>query len=172
MKHLFVTVAAAFVLLGFAIGAGAIHEIIPEETYVPLPDANSRSINEYIIKYQPYRAWRLWPGKGRLYEGTEPHGSLLTTFVNDIAYRSIKKQEGMSEGSIIVKENYAADKDFVALTVMYRVKGYNPDGGDWYWVRYAPSGKAEASGRVKACIRCHSVRKDNDYIYTGAVVGE
>ena len=32
----------------------------------------------------------------------------------------------MEDSSIIVKENYTADKKFVALSVMYKIKGYNP----------------------------------------------
>jgi hypothetical protein len=172
MKHLLKGIVPVLVLLGVVAWAYAIHEIIPSETFVPMPGANAEKLNEYIIRYQPYRSWKLWPGKGRLYEGTEPHGSLLTTFVNDIAYRSIRKKAGMREGSIIAKENYTADKEFIALTVMYKIEGYNPEAGDWFWARYAPDGKVEASGKVGACIKCHSRRKDNDYIYTGAVVGK
>ena len=93
------------------------------------PDAEK--LNEYIVKYDPYRAWELWPKKGKLYKGTEPHGALLTTFVNNTAHFSIKKKKGMEDGSIIAKENYTADKKFVALSVMYKIKGYNPAAGDW-----------------------------------------
>ena len=28
----------------------------------------------------------------------------------------------------------------MAVTVMYRTKGYNPEGGDWYWAKYNPDG--------------------------------
>jgi hypothetical protein len=157
-------------ILGMAVVAYAIHEVIPSETQIPMPGPNADKLNDYIIKYEPYRAWRLWPGKGRLYEGTEPHGVLLTTFVNDTARRSIRKMEGMRDGSIIVNENYTEDKEFVALTVMYKVEGYNPGAGDWFWVRYAPDGKAEAAGKVEGCINCHGKVKDNDYIWTGKVI--
>jgi len=156
-------------ILGFWAFADAIHEIIPSETTVPEPKADAEKLNEYIIKYDPYRAWSLWPDKGRLYKGAEPHGSLLTTFVNDTALHSIKNKTGMADGSIIVKENYTADKKFTALSVMYKIKGYNPAAGDWFWVKYAPDGKVEASGKVKGCIDCHAKQKDNDYIFTGRV---
>jgi hypothetical protein len=56
-----------------------------------------------IIKYNHYRAWDLWPKKGRLYKGTESHGVLLTTFVNDTVLHSIKKKKGMADGSICSK---------------------------------------------------------------------
>lgn len=169
MKKILVSAAALTLIFVFAFAANAIHEIIPSETIIPEPGPDAVKLNEHIIKYNPYRAWDLWPEKGRLYKGTEPHGALLTTFVNDTASHSIKKKKGMADGSIIVKENYTADKKFVALSVMYKIKGYNPEAGDWFWVKYAPDGKVEASGKVKGCIDCHSKKKDNDYIFTGAV---
>jgi hypothetical protein len=161
-------VIVAFVLV-MAVTAYAIHEVIPSETRIPMPGPNAGKLNDYIIKYEPYRAWRLWPGKGKLYEGTQPHGMLLTTFVNDTALRSIRKQDGMRDGSIIVKENYTVDKEFTGLSVMYKIEGYNPEAGDWFWVKYAPSGKVQASGKVEACINCHKQVKGNDYIWTDKV---
>jgi hypothetical protein len=150
-------------------GGEAIHEIIPSETQVPMPEPDAERLNDYIIRFNPYRAWQLWPGKGRLYKGAEPHGKLLTTFVNDEAYRSIKNRTGMAYDSIIVQENYTSDKRFDALTVMYRIKGYHPAGGDWFWVMYAADGKARGSGKVEVCLRCHEKKKENDYIWTGEV---
>lgn len=131
------------------------------------PDAEK--LGEFIFKDKPYTDWPLWPGKGKLYQGTEPHGVLLTTYVNKIALRSIKEKKGMADGSIIVKENYTPDKKLMAITVMYKIKGYNPDGGDWFWVKYAPDRKVEASGKVEMCISCHAKMKDNDFIFTGKV---
>lgn len=153
--------------------AYAIHEEAPPSTYQQsqalLPGPDAEELNKYIIKQNTYTAWKLWPGKGTLYKGTAPHGALLTTYINDTAYNSIKKKKGMADDSIIVKENYTGDKKLVALTVMYKINGYNSDAGDWFWAKYLPDGKVEASGKVKGCIDCHSKKKDNDYIYTGEV---
>lgn len=167
MKRTTFVVMAAAMILGLVTVAYAIHEIIPSETQVAMPGPNAGQLNEYIVRFDPYRAWELWPKKGKLYKGTEPHGSLLTTFVNNTAMHSIKKKKMMADGSLIVKENYTADKKFVALTVMYKIKGYNPNAGDWFWAKYDPDGKVVASGKVDACINCHSKKKDNDYIFTG-----
>ncbi|HCZ11246.1 MAG TPA: hypothetical protein DHV16_03080 [Nitrospiraceae bacterium] len=169
MKKILTVISAVVFILGFGFTASAIHDIIPSESQIPEPGPNAEKLNEYIIKYDPYRAWELWPDKGRLYKGAAPHGALLTTFVNNAGYFSIKKKKGMADGSIIAKENYTADKKFVALSVMYKIKGYNPAGGDWFWVKYAPDGKVEAAGKVKGCIDCHAKMKDNDYIFTGKV---
>ncbi|MGE5893619.1 MAG: cytochrome P460 family protein [bacterium] len=150
--------------LGFSIAALALHEIVPSETQAVLPGANAEKLNEYIVRFDPYRAWPLFPGKERLSKGAEPHGVLVTTLLNDTALSSIKKKEA-ADGSIIVLENYTADKKFTGLSVMYKIKGYNPAGGDWFWVQYAPDGKAETWGRVKECIDCHGKMKESDYLF-------
>jgi hypothetical protein len=111
----------------------------------------------------------LWPGKGKLYKGTEPHGIYITVYVNDTALDSIKKVGGMADNSIVIKENYNADKQLTSVTAMQKVKGYNPEGGDWFWVRFGPDSKVTDEGKVVMCLGCHTVAKGNDYIYTGKV---
>lgn len=156
--------------VGLILGSGqafAIHEIIPSETVTPLPGADAIKLNEYVVKYDPYRAWQLWPDRGTLYRGNEPHGALLTTFVNKEAYYAIKNKTAMGDGAIIVQENYSADKKFLNLAVMYKLKGYNPAGGGWFWAQYTPDGKIVASGRPGSCVDCHGKRKDHDFIWGG-----
>lgn len=75
----------------------------------------------------------------------------------------------MNNNSLIVKENYAPNKKLVAISVMYKVKGYNPEGGDWYWAQYDADFNVLSEGKVKGCLDCHSTAKDNDYIFTGDV---
>lgn len=169
MRKVAVGFLTAGLVLGMVLIAGAIHEIIPSETQIVEPGPDAEKLNAYIVRYKPYTSWQLWPGKGRLYPGKEPHGSLLTTFVNESAYFSAKNKKGMADGSIIAKENYTADKRFDSLTVMYKIKGYNPAGGDWFWAKYSPDGKTLASGKVEACINCHGQKKENDYIMTAPV---
>jgi hypothetical protein len=173
MKKFFMTVLTAVFISGIGVAANAIHEPAPSEApeaQVALPGPDADQLHDYITKHKPYRKWMLWPGKGKMYKGTEPHGTLLTTFTNDTAHWSIKKKKGMADGSIIVKENYTADKKIAGLTVMYKIKGYNPEAGDWFWAKYTPEGKAEVSGKVEACIGCHGKKKDNDYVMTGEIM--
>jgi len=80
-----------------------------------------------------------------------------------------KAKKGLQDGAIIVKENYMPDKMLAAVTVMYKVKGYNPGAADIFWMKYLPDGKIEASGKVDMCIGCHAKVKGNDYLYTGKV---
>jgi hypothetical protein len=130
-------------------------------------EASGAALWDHIKKKDYTKGWKMWPGKTALYKGTEPHGTLLTTYVNGRAYKAIEAKKGMLPyGSIIVKENYSPDKKLMALTVMYKVKGYNPQAGDWFWAKYTSDGKIEAEGKVEACINCHGKKKDNDYVFT------
>jgi hypothetical protein len=132
-----------------------------------MPATDGAALHKYITKTSPYTQWALWPGKGKLYKGTEPHGAFLTTYLNDKAAGGLKmRSEGMPIGSIIVKENYTPAKKLAALTVMYKTEGYNPDAGDWFWAKYAPDGTVQAEGKVAACIGCHQVAKARDYLMT------
>jgi hypothetical protein len=158
---------ALAVILGLYSTAPAIHETVPAESQIPLPKADATDLYNYIVKQNPYTKWQLWPGKGKLYKGTEPHGALLTTYVNEPAFRSASRKTGMTDAAMIVKENYTADGKLSAISVMYKVKGYNPAKGDWFWGQYGPDGSVKAGGKVDSCINCHEKRKDNDYIFTG-----
>ncbi|MEW6740366.1 MAG: DUF305 domain-containing protein [Nitrospirota bacterium] len=109
MKRLFVSLLTSCFVFSMPLTVVyAIHEIIPSETQVPEPGPDAEKLNEYIVKYNPYRAWDLWPKKGKLYKGTEPHGALLTTFVNDTALHSIRKKKGMAGNP---------DIDFLAMMI-------------------------------------------------------
>src|SRR5574340_504825 len=89
MKLTLACFAAVVFILGFGFTANAIHETVPSETQIVMPGPDAEKLNQYINRYDPYTAWGMWPGKGKLYKGTEPHGALLTTFINDRASRSL-----------------------------------------------------------------------------------
>ncbi|MGH7449404.1 MAG: cytochrome P460 family protein [Longimicrobiales bacterium] len=120
------------------------------------------------LQRENYRTWPLYPGKGELYTGTEPHGMLLTTYVNRIAHDALSNGAGsMPAGAIIVKENYMPDSTFDAATVMHKVPGYNPQNGDWFWVKYDANGVAEeGAGRAAMCQQCHAAARPRDFLMT------
>lgn len=135
-----------------------------------LPKADGNAVYEYITKTNPYQQWSFFPGKTELYQGKHPHGALLTTYVNDFALNGIKAKVGtLADGAMIVKENYMPDKKLAAVTVMYRVDGYDPDAGDWFWAKYKADGSIEKEGKVGGCIGCHAAVINNDWIFTGPV---
>lgn len=145
----------------------------PKEVAVTpaVPAADGKALWSYITKDSPYTGYQFWPGKTALYKGTVPHGALLNLYVNEKALRAVRRKAGvMPNGSILVKENYMPDKTLAAVTVMYKVAGYNPEAGDWFWAKYSPQGEimegGMAAGKVPMCIACHSGRKDYDYLMT------
>lgn len=132
-----------------------------------LPDTTAEAVWAYLQQQNYRRNWSLWPGKDRLYAGTEPHGMLLTTYTNEIAREALLSggAAGLPPGSILVKENYMPDSTFAAATIMYRVEGYNPDHEDWLFAKYDEQGTAEAFGRAPMCQTCHEQARTG-YVYT------
>ncbi len=134
-----------------------------------------------LIQTENYRvSWKMWPGKEALYKGTHPHGSYLTTYLNDIALKSLEGEgTELDPGSIIVKENYTPEKTLAAITVMYKLAGYDPGNNNWFWAKYSPDGKPMSAetdgestmlvGKVPGCIDCHTSNKANDYIMTSPI---
>ena len=63
----------------------------------------------------------------------------------------------------------------MALTVMYRSRGYEPKHDDWYWIKYNADGAVDKApremggmplaGRVGVCIDCHSGAEGKDFIF-------
>lgn len=120
-----------------------------------LPDTTGEAVWEYL-QAADYPQWRLWPGTTALEGGTEPHGVLLNTHLNETALAGLARPDTpLPDGSIIVKESYDADTTLVDITVMYVVDGYNPRHADLFWARYAPDGQVELEGRVAMCQDCH-----------------
>ena len=122
--------------------------------------------------------WQLWPDKGELYTGQEPHGMLLTTYLNDVAYAALTgTATAMPEGAVIVKENYTPDSTLAAVTVMYKASaGYNSDHNDWFFTKHLPDGMLDQSpdgmpleGRLDGCQSCHRAQAANDYLFTSAL---
>ena len=133
-----------------------------------LPDTTAASVIAHLEESEYQSSWELWPGKGEKYEGGEPHGMLLTTYLNPAAYDALTGKEGlMPNGAIIVKENYTPAGDFAANTVMYKSSGYNPDHNDWFWLKVLADGTIDKEGMVEGCQTCHGEVQDNDYVWTG-----
>jgi hypothetical protein len=134
-----------------------------------LPGADGQEVVAYLTR-SDYRTWPLWPGKAAFYHGRFPHGSLLTTYVSKAACQAVKDRSGrIPAGQFIVKENFTAEKQLVAISVMYKLAGYNAEGGDWFWLKYLPDGTIQDEGKVGGCIGCHAAVKDNDWLFIGPV---
>jgi hypothetical protein len=130
--------------------------------FAEMPGPDAASLWNYITKESPYAQWSFWPDHQGMQPGRAPHGPLHKVYVNDRALNS--SGTPVQYGSIQVKENYDKDKTLKALSVMYKVKGYNPEGGDWFWAQYGLDGSIKKEGKPAGCVGCHGARADNDFI--------
>ncbi|NIM49006.1 MAG: hypothetical protein GTN62_04150 [Gemmatimonadales bacterium] len=138
---------------------------------VAVPDTTAAALWAHLEGAGYAANWTLWPDKGQLYQGTEPHGMLLTTYLNELALDALTNKAGtMPAGAIVVKENYMPDSALAAVTVMYKAAvGYNPEHNDWFFLKRLADGTVEASGRVAGCQGCHAGVAANDYLFTGSL---
>jgi hypothetical protein len=131
------------------------------------PAADAAAVWAFIKKAEYAKKWKMWPGSEALHKGEEPHGAFVTTYVNPPAFNAINKKRGkMPYGSVVVIENYTKNKKLKTIDVMYKVKGYNPQGGNWFWTQYKVKGTALAEGMIDECIKCHEAQKKNDYVWS------
>jgi hypothetical protein len=136
--------------------------------HVDVLDTTAEAIWAHLSVEDYATNWQMWPGKEPFYKGREPHGALLTTYLNPTASTALAGDaEAMPVGSIIVKENYKPDSTLMAITTIMKVDGYEPEHNNWYWTKFLPDGSIEATGRVQSCIDCHSKQMSNDYLFTG-----
>lgn len=137
------------------------------------PDTTAAALWSYLEAVDYASSWEMWPGKAAMYPATEPHGALLTTYVNETAMAGLtvpgETSAGLPAGAVIVKENYGADSALVATTVIFKSEGYDPPHNDWFWLKRNADGTVAASGRVEGCIACHGQRAANDYLMTETV---
>ena len=55
-----------------------------------LPDTTAASVVAYLDEIDYQDSWETWPGLEEKYQGTEPHGFLLTTYLNSAALEVVK----------------------------------------------------------------------------------
>lgn len=125
--------------------------------------ADGDALCQYILKTSPYQKWKFWPDHVGLQEGDAPHAPQHKVYVNQLGLEA--KSVPFPYGTIVVKENIGDDNTVKALTVMYKSEGFNPEGGDWFWAKYSPTGSIESAGKVESCLECHAAVEDNDYIF-------
>jgi hypothetical protein len=115
--------------------------------------------------------WARWPGHEQEFKrGSSAHGAYVKIFVNQTVENDT---DGLPTESVLIKENYNAEKELVAITPMYRVGNeFDAANNNWYWVKYKPDGSLferngkPISGRVDSCINCHRSAGGGDYVFS------
>lgn len=135
------------------------------------------SLWRFIVRPQsPYTKWEtLPPGNAeRRPVDEQTHGPNPKVYANPAAIQDAKSPP---VGSILVIEDYSADgKTRNSVSIMYRVKGTDPEHSDWYWMRYLPNGSLATidgtpggkpmAGKVMSCIDCHEKAAGKDLVFT------
>ncbi len=140
---------------------------VTEIKYSPLTkeEISAERVWQRVTEEYDYKQFPEWPGHEGIQPGQAPHGRLHQIYINPILYNALPAEDKIVPyGSIIFKENLNIDEERVAITVMVKVDGFDPEHNDWYWIKYTKDGEAVAEGKVDGCISCHEGVKDNDYV--------
>ncbi len=137
--------------------------IATSTAWAEMPGTDAKELWQHISKESPYTNWGFWDDHQGLQKGDAPHAPQHKVYVNKDGLAS--KAAPAHFGTIIVKENIGNDNKLKALTVMYKVKDFNSEAGDWFWAKYSPKGKVAKSGKVGGCISCHSSESENDFVF-------
>ena len=149
--------------------APAAESVEMEAEMAAMPGADAAEVWKYFTETSPYEDWDFWPDYEGFQPGKSPHGGILQVFVSDDGILNIADttKGTMDNGVFVVKENYMPDTTLAAITVMYKVEGFNPENNDWFWAKYGPDGSVDKAGTPAGCIGCHGAKADNDYLFTG-----
>ena len=67
-------------------------EPMSQASAVAEADTTGTAIWAHLQQSDYQSTWTLWPGMGELYTGREPHGMLLTTYLNDVALEALNSK--------------------------------------------------------------------------------
>jgi hypothetical protein len=131
----------------------------------------------FIVRpLSPYTTWAAVPVKkfDQTLDIARAHGASPKIYANPTA---MQDPSFPPVGSIFVIDDYADDgKTRNSVSIMYRVKGTDPEHNDWYWLRYLPNGSIARTdsapgakpiaGKVKSCIDCHGKAAGKDLVFS------
>ena len=146
---------------------------------IAVADTTGTAIWAHLQQSDYRNDWTRWPGTDELYPGQEPHGMLLTTYLNDVALQALNSGASlMLPGAIVVKDNFMPDSTLAAVTTMFKVEGYNPGANDWFFTKHLAGGALDRTpdgmaleGRLMGCTNCHRSVQANDYLFTSLLGG-
>lgn len=158
----------------FSQGSGSSRTDPPRATRPQTPEEFLDSFWRFLVKKDAaYNTWTVLK-RDKADDGiNNPHSDISKTYANKVA---ADNPASLPDGSVLVREDYDAEKKRLSISVMYRVKDYNKDHGNWYWIKYLDNGtvvrtsKDEGnkpiSGKVASCIECHAKAAGKDYVFS------
>ena len=119
-----------------------------------------------------YNTWKPLDHEPPNVEVENPHGNESPTYANDVA---AKDPKNLPVGSILVREDYDDQRQRQSISVLYRVKDYDPEHGNWYYLRFTETGAVmrgtdnkPLAGKVASCIDCHARASGKDFVFSNA----
>ena len=144
-----------------------------------MPPFGSKSDVSYAKKL-----WQKMENKGfnskdaNLYVGGPPHGKVREVLEGKIdGERVIVKRNYRGKNITVAKVAANRAKYLKSVTIMQKRKGFDPEDGDWYWVKYAPNGTVMknkkgmslagkvAKGKPVGCIACHASAPGGNFVF-------
>lgn len=128
----------------------------------------------YLVKKDAaYNTWKALDHEPPKEEIENPHGTVSRTYANEVA---AKDPENLPPGSILVREDYDDKRKRQSISVLYRVKDYDKEHGNWYYLRFTETGAVmkgkdskPLAGKVTSCIECHAKAGGKDYVFSNDV---
>lgn len=146
-----------------------------DSSLLKMPEPDAEALWKYISQENSFTEWAVWEnGKGLNDDAsTASYSPNHKVYLNSQAVELRKTIIPYPNESILVSYIRSPAGEPKAVTVMYKVKGYNPAAGDWFWAKYSLTGEVEEAGKVKRCISCHAKKiPGNDYIASTSLKGK
>lgn len=150
----------ALFCLGVGVGCGG------KEDSAAAGSADEAMAEELWGELQGYETWGRFDNQSATPVLSDDHsGNYVVSFYDEALLGWALAGEAPDRG-VSVKEVYSAPDDTspVALTVMKKVAGYDPEGGDWFWATYSMDGAVQSAGAVSSCSGCHSAAA-TDFVF-------
>ena len=152
-------------------GSGSSRSDPARATRPQTPEEFHDTFWRYLVKKDAaYNTWKALEHEPPKDEVENPHSIVSRTYANDVA---TKDSVNLPLGSILVREDYDDKLKRQSVSVLYRVKDYDKEHGNWYYLRFTETGtvmKGQDSkplaGKVASCIACHAKAGGKDFVFS------
>ncbi|MDB5342057.1 MAG: hypothetical protein JWP89_434 [Schlesneria sp.] len=175
LSVLVVASIAGWSTFAYSQGSGSSRVDPPRATRPQTPDEFYSSFWSFLAKKDAaYNTWKVI-NRVKADDGIEnPHSNISKTYVNKIA---ADDAANLPISSILVREDYDDNRKRQSVSVLYRIKDYDKEHGNWYWIKYQENGSVARdsddkviAGKVASCVACHSKANGNDFVFSNDAI--